>query len=239
MRRRVFFLVDGVLVIAAILLGVRLYETATARPARARPEAPPAVASDAPPPPRPAPARPPLTAYAPIAERNLFSASRTETPPEPPRPAAAAAAAPPAPRPRLHGVVLLPEGRGRAYLEDIQRRRTFAYSVGDRVGDARLEEIKVDRVVLRRGSETFEVLLYDPAKPRQPAAPTGVQSPEQPRPPDTGGGGRPVMRRPPTAPVPPGVGGRAPGRTRAPTAPPVPPPVPSPPSDDSDTSEEE
>ena len=217
--RRLLLVVDGLLVVAAILLAIRLYETWSARPPAAPLEATPPAASDPPSAPQATPTPPPLTAYAVVAERNLFSATRTEAPPEPPRPAPGTGtpAAPPAPRPRLHGIVLLPEGRGRAYLEDVQRRRVHAYSVGDLVGDARLEQIKTDRVVLRRGGETFEVLLYDPAKPRQSAAPSGVQSPE------TGGPGRPVVRRPPTPPPSPGPGIRAPGRPRAPTPPPAPP----------------
>src|SRR5262249_4119088 len=146
-----------------------------------------------PPPPLAAPpARPPLAEFAVVAEKNLFSSTRTESAPEPPRVAAGAPTAPPAPKPRLYGVVLLPEGRGRAYLEDVQRRRVFGYSEGDLVGDARLEQIKSDRVVLRRGSETFEVLLYDPSKPRQTAPATGVQS----QPPEVGGAGRPPVARP-------------------------------------------
>lgn len=231
MHRRLLLLVDGLLLIATIFLGVRLYETWSAQPASAPPETAPAATSDAPPSSQAIPPRPALTAYAAVAERNLFSATRTETAPEPPRPtgSAGATAAPPAPRPRLHGVILLPEGRGRAYLEDVQRRRVFAYSVGDLVGDARLEQIKTDRVVLRRGAETFEILLYDPTKPRQSAAPSGVQSPE------TGGAGRPVIRRPPTPPPPPGPGLRAPGRPR----PPMPSPVPPPGSDEPESSEEE
>src|SRR6185295_15350236 len=135
---------------------------------------------------------PPLTAFNVVAERNLFSPTRTETAPEPPRSSAGLTpAAPPAPKPRLYGVVILAEGRGRAYLEDVQRRKVFSYSVGDLVGDARLEQIKSDRVVLRRGGETFEVLLNDPAKPRQPTPPSGVQSSE------AGGVVRPTPTRPP------------------------------------------
>ncbi len=208
MGRRLLYLANGLLLIAAMFLGVRLYETWSARPPAAPPEAAAPATGDAAPAPQAAPTRPPLTAYAAVAERNLFSATRTEAPPEPPRPATGTGApvAPPAPRPRLHGIVLLPEGRGRAYLEDVQRRRVFAYSVGDLVGDARLEQIKADRVVLRRGGETFEVLLYDPAKPRQAAAPSGVQSPE------TGAAGRPVIRRPPAPTPSPGTGApRLPG----------------------------
>jgi Type II secretion system protein C len=219
--RRFLLLLDGVLLVVALFLGVRLYETWSARPPAAPPDPSPQAASDAPPTPPPAPARPPLTAYGVVAERNLFSATRTEAPPEPPRTAQAATpAAPPAPRPRLHGVVLLPEGRGRAYLEDVQRRRVHAYSVGDLVGDARLEQIKADRVVLRRGGESFEVLLYDPAKPRPAAPPAGVQSGVQS--PEPGGSGRPVIRRPPTPTPSPGPAVRAPARPRSPTPPPAP-----------------
>ncbi len=212
MARRVLLLVDGLLLVAAAFLGVRLYEAWGARTPAAPPEAPPAVSTEAAPPPAATSPRTPLTAFAVVAERNLFSPTRTETAPEPPRPAAGAGAqAPPAPKPRLYGVVLLAEGRGRAYLEDVQRRRVFAYSVGDVVGDARLEQIKPDRVVLRRGGETFEVLLADPSKPRQ----SSVQSP------GAGGAGRPAVAGPP---VPqPTTGIRSPGRPRVAVPPPAPP----------------
>jgi len=216
--RRLLLLLDGVLLVAAAFLGVRLYEAWGTRPPTAPAEAPPATSAEAPSSPAAAPPRPPLTAYAAVAERNLFSPTRTETAPEPTRPATGTGApAPPAPKPRLYGIVLLPEGRDRAYLEDAQRRRVFAYSVGDLVGDARLEQIKSDRVVFRRGGETFEVLLYDPSKPRQ-TAPASVQSPE-------GGAGRPAVGRPPvTVPVPPpGPGLRTPGRPRV-LVPPASPP---------------
>ncbi len=220
MLRRLLPVVDGLLLVAAILLGVRLYQAWTAGPPFVPPEPAVAAQADPPAPPPAVQARPPLTAYAPVAERSLFSPTRTETPPEPARPATGTgAAAPPVPKPRLYGVVLLPEGRGRAYLEDLQRRRVAAYSVGDLVGDARLEQIKGDRVVLRRGGETFEVLLHDPLKPRQASAPPGVQSPE------AGGRGRPPVVRPPGGmPAAPTPGIRAPGRPRMPTPPPPPPP---------------
>jgi hypothetical protein len=215
--RRLLLLLDGVLLVAAAFLGVRLYEVWGTRPPTAPAEAPPAASAEAPASPAAAPPRPPLTAYAAVAERNLFSPTRTETAPEPTRPATGTGAAPPPPKPRLYGIVLLPEGRDRAYLEDAQRRRVFAYSVGDLVGDARLEQIKSDRVVLRRGGETFEVLLYDPAKPRQSAAPPSVQSPE------AGGAGRPAVGRPPV-PVPSPVPGvRTPVRPRVPVPAPAPP----------------
>jgi hypothetical protein len=225
--RRLLLVVDGILLVVAVFLGVRFYEAWSALPATAPSESAPAATFEPPPPPAATPARPPLTAYAVVAERNLFSATRNETPPEPPRSPTASPPAPPAPKPRLYGVVLLPEGRGRAYLEDVQRRRVSAYSVGDTVGDSRVEQIKADRVVMRRGAETFEVLLYDPAKPRRPAAPPGVQSPE------AGAAGRPAAGRPPapvpspTPPVPvpsPAPGLRAPVRPRVAVPPPAPPP---------------
>jgi hypothetical protein len=231
MARRLLLVVDGLLLVAAFFLAVRLYQAWTAGPPAVPAEPAPAVQAEAAAPPSAAAARPPLTAYATVAERNLFSPTRTETPPEPARPATGTgAAAPPAPKPRLYGIVLLPEGRGRAYLEDLQRRRVVAFSVGDQVGDARLEQIKGDRVVLRRGGETFEVLLHDPSKPRQAAAPPGVQSPE------AGVRGRPPVVRPPGAmpPAPP-PGLRAPGRTRIPAPPPPPPPT----SDGQEQDEEE
>jgi type II secretion system (T2SS) protein C len=219
--RRLLLLLDGLLLVVAAYFGLRLYEAWSTYAPAAATEPVPATTKEAPPPRPDATAAPPLTAYAIVAERNLFSPTRSEAPPEPPRPApGSVAAAPPAPKPKLYGVVLLPEGRGRAYLEDAQRRRVFAYSVGDLVGDARLEQIKTDRVVLRRGSESFEVLLYDPTKPRQAAPPAGVQSPE------AGGAGRPAVARPPVpSPVPgPPPGVRGPVRPRVAVPPPAPPP---------------
>lgn len=178
MKRRLLLLADALLLVVAAFLGVRLYEAWTAR-APAPPAEPSSSASAevAAPPAAVAPG-PPLTAFNVVAERNLFSPTRSETAPEPPRSAGLTPAAPPAPKPRLYGVVILAEGRGRAYLEDVQRRKVFSYSVGDLVGDSRLEQIKADRVVLRRAGETFEVLLNDPAKPRQSTPPSGVQSSE-------------------------------------------------------------
>ena len=194
MARRLLLVVDGILLVAAVLPGGASLPgvDGAARPPlrpsrrpplrRERPRTPPAV--QARPPSRPTPPSPSGTSSARLGPRRRRS--------RPGRRPGRAAPAPPAPRPRLYGVVLLPEGRGRAYLEDVQRRRVVGYSVGDLVGDARLEQIKGDRVVLRRGGETFEVLLHDPSKPRQAAAPPGVQSPE------AGGAGRPPAVRPPT-----------------------------------------
>jgi len=216
MPRRLLFVLDVVLVVAAGLLGVHVYRVWNAAPATPRPgaaattaSAPPRTATPAPP-----PARPPFSTFAVVADRNLFSPTRTETPAEPPKPATAGVSTPPAPKPRLYGIVLLPDGKARAYLEDIQRKKIFGYAVGDAVADSQVEEIKDDRVVLRRGSEVFEILLRDPSKPKPaptpqvsgtpPVAPAGVPttvpaagSPGGPAPPSAPGGPAPA---PPASP---------------------------------------
>jgi hypothetical protein len=221
--RRLLLLADGLLLVLVAALAGWLYDAWTATPPPTPPESAVARGPVEPgPPPEAAGPRPALSAYAVVAERNLFSPTRSEVGPEPPRAATArATAAPPAPRPRLFGVVVLPDGKGRAYLEDVARRRVFAYGVGDAVGDARLEQIKPDRVVLRRGAETFEVLLRDPTKPRPPPAPAGVQSPQGQR-------ARPEGARPPASALTPGSSGvRPPIRARPPGVPPAPPQAPS------------
>jgi hypothetical protein len=217
MSARLLLLVDALLIALAAVLGASLYDAWTSAPPPPAPEQAVAPAAEAPPPPDAPATRRPLSAYAVVAERNLFSPTRSEVAAEPPRPVTAQAGgppAPPAPKPRLHGIVLLPDGNGRAYLEDVQRRRVLAYSVGDSVAGSRVEQIRPDRVVLRRGTETFEVLLHDPTKPRPPAPRPGVQSPAG-RPPGPAGAtppavgavpGRPPIRlpvrpRPPAAPA--------------------------------------
>ena len=117
-------------------------------------------------PPRPGP---PSRRFAVVAERNLFSPTRTET---------AAGAAPPHDR-----------SRGRRPRRRRSRGSTASCSCprdgagptwktssgvassrtrwGTSWGTPGSSRSRPDRVVLRRGGETFEVLLYDPAKPRQ------------------------------------------------------------------------
>lgn len=204
MLTRLLLLLDVLLVAAAGTLGIHLYQVGTARPAgaaaapaRSAPAAGPAphsTALAAPAPPAPAGS---LAHFGVVAERNLFSPTRSEAPPEPTTPTTAQAlAGPAAPRPRLYGVVIGRDQGARAYLEDPKTRKVFAYGVGDSVADSRVEQINADRVTLRRGGETFDVLLRDPAKPK-PAAPTAV--------PGAPPAGRPTVPRFPAVPRVPGA----------------------------------
>jgi hypothetical protein len=68
-----------------------------------------------------------------------------------------------APLPILRGIVLTANGAGRAYLEDPSTGTVGAYESRDTVGDSQIEEIRDDRVVLRRGSELVHVLLGGPS----------------------------------------------------------------------------
>jgi hypothetical protein len=116
-------------------------------------------------------AAPPLASYDLIAARNLFNPSRSE---------AGTAVGAPVSKPLLYGIVLK-DGAPEAFLEDPVTKKVLAYRTGDQVAGGRLERIETDRVVIRRGEGTFEVLLRDPQKAKavataQPAAP-GLQPP--------------------------------------------------------------
>lgn len=219
MAKRLLLLVDAALILVAGWLGVQLYDVwrASQTPGTA-----PNAASTAAAPAEPGPGarladagRPPLTAFAPVAEKNLFSPNRAEValdPPKPPAPPGAAPTAPPAPKPRLYGIVIGAREGGRAYLEDPRTRKVFGYTIGDSVADSRLERIETDRVVMRRGSESFEVLLRDPTKPRpapQPPAPA-------PGTPAAGPGAQPGGGPVPFQPVPGSPGPFQPGAGGAP-----------------------
>jgi hypothetical protein len=104
------------------------------------------------------PAEPtPASAYAVIATRNLFTASRSEA-------TAVAPAAEAGPRPVLHGVVSDGD-KSRAYIEDTPGGRVFSYAAGDSVGGGRLERIADDRVIIRRPEGAMEIMLRDSSKP--------------------------------------------------------------------------
>src|SRR5206468_7820260 len=59
------------------------------------------------------------------------------------------------PLPILRGIVVMPTGESRAYLEDAQTGSLAGYASRDLVGDSRIEEIRDDRVLLRRGDDVI------------------------------------------------------------------------------------
>jgi len=129
-------------------------------------------------PPAPAPVEvqpPPPGGYASVAARNLFSPTRTETPPTP------TVAASPAVKPSLYGVVLR-EGAPIAYLEDPNTKRVAGYRVGDAVAGGTVQTISADGVVINRPDGNMDVRLHDPGKPRPTAValPPGAAAGAQP-----------------------------------------------------------
>jgi hypothetical protein len=148
-------------------------------PARSRPAGAPAARDEAP------PAQ--VGAYTSVAARNLFSPTRTESPPT-----ATASASSPAVKPNLFGIVLR-EGAPIAYLEDPSTKRVAGYRVGDTVAGGTVQTINADSVVINRADGSLDVRLRDPGKPR-PAPPATAALPRAP-------GAQPVAG----APVLPGV----------------------------------
>ncbi len=195
MSRRLLLL-NLVLVTAGVVFSVHIVRTLLASP---RLPAPPAVtaplADRASTEESARPARP-LATYDIIAARNLFNPSRSE---------AGTAAVAPAVKPVLYGVVLK-DGAPEAFLEDPVTKKVLAYKPGDQVAGGQLERIEVDRVVIRRGEGTFEVLLRDPQKPKAMAtAPPGAPAVQPPPPsasPQAQQPGPPAVRAPqPTPPT--------------------------------------
>ena len=88
--RRLLLLGDVLLLVVAAFLGVRLYEAWAARAPVAPAEAPAQTSAEVAAPTAAVAARPPLTAFGVVAERNLFSPTRSETAPETPRAGAGA-----------------------------------------------------------------------------------------------------------------------------------------------------
>jgi len=114
----------------------------------------------APPAPSPAEVPPPSPGgYASVAARNLFSPTRTESPPAP------TVAASPAVKPNLFGVVLR-EGAPIAYLEDPNTKRVAGYRVGDSVAGGTVQTINSEGIVINRPDGNMDVRLRDPSKPR-------------------------------------------------------------------------
>ena len=170
MSRRLLLL-NLVLVTAGVVFFVYIVRTLLASPQLPAPRAVTAPPADRAPTEESARSARPLATYDIIAARSLFNPSRSE---------AGTAAVAPTTKPLLYGVVLK-DGASEAFLEDPVTKKVLAYKPGDQVAGGQLERIEADRVVIRRGEGTFEVLLRDSQKPKavtaaQPGAPA-VQPP--------------------------------------------------------------
>jgi hypothetical protein len=164
-------LLVGVSLVFALVIAREL--TTSPRPMAPRPQ--PATTAAAPAAPA---ATPPSPAgdYPIIATRNLFSPTRTETPPPPTPPVSAAVNLP---KPNLYGVVLR-DGAPIAYLEDPVTKRVAGYRVGDTIAGGTVTTIADDTVMLARPEGQVTVRLHDPARPRPPAPSAPVRSPGAP-----------------------------------------------------------
>jgi general secretion pathway protein C len=104
-----------------------------------------------------------------IVERNVFG-SRLAGPPGTEPGVGLAPEYPPSPlRAELVATVVAePEGWSLALVTDLARAETGAYRLGDQLlGEATLEGIRLDRVLLRRG-DSLEVLTFGSRAPDQP-----------------------------------------------------------------------
>jgi hypothetical protein len=172
--------------------------------------------------------RPPASAYAIVAAKNLFSPTRTEAP------AGTTTAAAPLVRPNLFGVVVRETG-SIAYLEDPTTKRVAGYRVGDRIVGGTVQTIKADGVVIDRPEGPVDVRLRDPGKPRpaQPATAAASQPSVAPAlpgviPPATPQPTQPQVARPAAQPGQPPAGtapGQPPRVVLPPGAQPIAPPV--------------
>ena len=165
-------LLNLVLVSAAVVFSVQLVRTFLAAPTLPSPRGAPAPQVVAPATEERAHPSIPLAAYDVVASKNLFNPGRSE---------AGTASVAPATKPLLYGIVLK-DGAPAAFLEDPVTKKVTGYKVGDAVAGGQLERIEADRVVIRRGEGTFEVLLRDPQKPKAVAAAQPPGAVVQPQP---------------------------------------------------------
>ncbi len=113
-------------------------------------------------------------AYASVAARNVFSPTRSETPPT-----ATSATTAPLVKPNLFGIVLR-DGAPIAYLEDPTTKRVAGYRVGDAMAGGTVQTISADSVVIARPDGNLDVRLRDPGKPRPAPQPATAGLPPGP-----------------------------------------------------------
>ena len=164
-----------------------------------------------------------------ISDKNIFSPDRKEFPVAPVKPEIMK---PPArPNLELFGVAVGPDFHSAMINNPTRRadrgeRDVITVREGDRVGEYKVATITEDRIKLESSTDSFDVLLYDPAKrkKRPMAAPPTTPTPPTPTPPPVSTAPPrpstpPAITRPPVITPPPGVvssptpPGGIPGRT--------------------------
>ena len=117
------------------------------------------------------PARPPLEQFDSLLEKNPFK----QPPPTPIVRPGSTPIPPPRPLPTLSGTMLVGDD-WRAVVSD--KGKAEIYTIGQEVGGGVITEIKEDRILLKRGDTTVEVLLKAVIEPARP--PSGQAVPAQP-----------------------------------------------------------
>jgi len=158
-----------------------------------------------------------------VSEKNIFSSNRKEFPvpltPEPTKKS-------PLVRPnvQLFGVAIGEEFHAALITNPTRRtdkgeRETMTVKEGQRVGEYSVAKILPDRITLELSGDSFDVLLYDPTKPKKRPAVVSTTSPP-PAPPIPP---RPAVAAtttpPPPAPSPPAVSATSPTPSRLYTPP--------------------
>jgi len=109
--------------------------------------------------------------YTGLAEKNIFSPERKEFPifittPEPTR------KPPVRPQVILYGVTIAGDYKSASLVHQgrsLRRgeREILTLKTGEQLGEYRIAKIMADRILLEGEGDSFEVLLYDPSKPKQ------------------------------------------------------------------------
>lgn len=153
---------------------------------------------------------PSVQSYLSVAEKNIFSPGRKDFPAQQP-----GVGTKPVVRPQivLYGVTIMGDYQAASLVNPGRplrkgERELMTLKIGDQIGEYKLTKISSDRIALEAEGDRFEVLLYDPGKPKKrvqvktevkPATVTSTQpSPASPTPVRA----RPAPTLPPVLPEP-------------------------------------
>ncbi len=158
-------------------------------------------------------------AFKPISDKNVFSPDRKEFPVT-----LTGDAKKPTVRPNvvLFGVVVGDQFHSAVVSNPTRKadkgeRETMTVQEGDKIGDYKVAKISPDRISLEMEGDSFEVLLYDPSKPKKRPA-VAMPTPAAPSPPT-----QPGVAPSPRPFTPPSAATQPPGTPPSRPATPVPP----------------